>query len=107
MLAVVENAHQKFPRRIDFVYIETMTRTKKVVLGIAVLVFAGAAAVVGSIGPSNVVGMLRYDQREEGRIRVGDAAPDVTLFALDAGRQEKLSAHMGAKPLVLIFGSFT
>ena len=84
-----------------------MTRTKKIAVGVAALLLAGAAAIVGSIGPRNVIGMLQYDQREEGRLKVGDAAPDVTLVALDEQRQEKLSAHMGAKPLILIFGSFT
>jgi hypothetical protein len=84
-----------------------MNRTKKIALGIVALLIAGASAIVASIGPRNVIGMLRYDQREEGRLKVGDMAPDVTLVALDAGRQEKLSAHIGARPLIVIFGSFT
>ncbi len=84
-----------------------MTRRKKIALGIVALLITGAAAMVASIGPRNVIGMLRYDQREEGRLKVGDTAPDVTLVTLDAGRQENLSAHIGARPLVVIFGSFT
>jgi hypothetical protein len=84
-----------------------MTRTKKVILAIAVLLATGAAVAIGSIGPRNVIGMLRYDQREEGRLKVGDAAPDVTLVSLTEGQKEKLSAYIGTKPLVLIFGSFT
>ena len=99
--------HQIFPTRRQAGIHETMTRTKKVLLGIATLLIAGAAAIVGSMGPSNVIGMLRYDQRAEGQLKVGDMAPDVTLVAIDAGRQEKLLAHVGGRPLVVIFGSFT
>lgn len=83
-----------------------MKRKKVVVAGIVVL-FASLAGVVGWMGPRNVIGMIRYDQREEGRLRAGDAAPDVELFALSGEKREKLSAHVGDKPLVLIFGSFT
>lgn len=84
-----------------------MTRTKKVIVAIAVLLVAAFAVGVGMIGPRNVIGMLRYDQREDGRLKVGDTAPDVTLVALAEGRQEKLATRIGTKPLVLIFGSFT
>lgn len=84
-----------------------MTRTKKALVAVAALLLAGGAAFVGWMGPRNVIGMLRYDQREEGRLEVGDAAPDVELVALTEGRREKLSAYIGEKPLVLIFGSFT
>ncbi|MRG95405.1 hypothetical protein [Polyangium spumosum] len=84
-----------------------MSRTKKVLVSVAALLVAAGAVVVGWIGPRNVIGMLRYDQREEGRLAVGDAAPDVELVSLGEGRREKLSAYIGEKPLVLIFGSFT
>jgi hypothetical protein len=84
-----------------------MTRTKKVIIAIVAVVVTGAAAFVGVMGPRNVIGHLRYDQREEGRLKVGDAAPDVTLVALAEGQKEKLSAYIDGKPLVLIFGSFT
>jgi hypothetical protein len=75
-------------------------------------VVAAAGLVVGIaalvlIGPRNVIGMMRYDQREEGRLSVGDAAPSVQLFSLDGSRREDLGAHFGDRPLVLIFGSFT
>jgi hypothetical protein len=62
---------------------------------------------VAWIGPRNVIGMLRYDQREEGRLKVGEKAPDVELYALSGSKRENLSASIGEKPTVLIFGSFT
>lgn len=67
---------------------------------------AGAVMLV-RIGPRNVIGMLRYDKREKGRLKVGDAAPSVELVSLDGARREALGAHFGEKPVVLIFGSFT
>jgi hypothetical protein len=74
------------------------------VLGI-VLVAAGGYGVY-QIGPRNVIGMLRYDQREEGELKVGDPAPDVVLAALDGG-EVRLRDRIGARPVVLVFGSYT
>jgi hypothetical protein len=65
------------------------------------------AAAVFRIGPRNVIGMLRYDQREEGTLQVGHAAPDVSLVALDGRTRVPLAASMGDKPLILVFGSYT
>ena len=59
------------------------------------------------MGPRNIIGMLRYDQRREGDLRPGDAAPDVALVGLDGSSPAHLRDHLGARPLVLIFGSFT
>ena len=73
--------------------------------GVAVLAVGGFTYMVG--GPRNLIGMIRYDQREEGRLKVGDKAPDVTLLALDGKTPVKLSERLGAKPTVLVFGSFT
>lgn len=86
-----------------------MTVRRKLVLAAAIVgglaVIAGAVMVF-MIGPRNVIGMLRYDSREEGRFKVGDRAPDVTLVALD-GTSVRLAERFGARPTVLIFGSFT
>ena len=82
-------------------------KTKTLAILIALPLMAAAAAALAWIGPRNVIGMLRYDQREEGRLKVGDAAPDVELFALDGARRESLAGHIGERPLVLVFGSFT
>jgi hypothetical protein len=81
---------------------------KKILIGLGVLAVAAAGVFTYVIGgPRNVIGMLRYDQREEGSLKVGDRAPEVALLALDGMTPVKLSEHMGAKPTVLVFGSFT
>jgi len=81
---------------------------KRVLIGLAavvVLAVGGMTYVIG--GPRNLIGMLRYDQRQEGSLKVGDRAPDVTLFALDGKTPVRLSSELGGKPTVLVFGSFT
>jgi hypothetical protein len=81
---------------------------KKIVIGVAVvalLALGGFTYMVG--GPRNLIGMLRYDQREEGTLKVGDKAPDVTLLALDGKTPVHLSERLAGKPTVLVFGSFT
>ena len=80
---------------------------KKIVLAVVALVLAGAGYMVYSIGPRNVIGMLRYDQRQEGKLKVGDRAPDVELLALDGSTPVRLKDKLGEKPVVLVFGSFT
>jgi hypothetical protein len=42
-----------------------------------------------------------------GSLKVGDAAPDFELPALDHGRTVRLSSEYRSKPVVLIFGSYT
>jgi hypothetical protein len=81
-------------------------KVRRVIFALVGIVLLVAAYFVWRIGPRNIIGMLRYDQRREGSLKVGDAAPDVALVALDGGEQ-RLSAVIGQRPLVLIFGSFT
>jgi hypothetical protein len=81
---------------------------KKVLIGlgiVVVLALAGMTYMIG--GPRNLIGMLRYDQRQEGSLKVGDRAPEVALLSLDGKTPLKLSSQLGGKPTVLIFGSFT
>jgi hypothetical protein len=81
---------------------------KRVLLGlgiVAVLAVGGVTYMIG--GPRNLIGMLRYDQRQEGSLKVGDRAPEVALLSLDGKTPLKLSSQLGGKPTVLIFGSFT
>jgi hypothetical protein len=81
---------------------------KRILIGLGVVVVVAAGAFTYMIGgPRNVIGMLRYDQREEGTLKVGDRAPEVALLALDGKTPVKLSERLGGKPTVLVFGSFT
>jgi len=76
------------------------------VLGALVLAVGGYF--IYQIGPSNIWGMLLYDQREEGHLQVGDLAPDVALLDLDGATEVRLHERTGrGKPTVLIFGSYT
>ena len=71
---------------------------------IVVLVCAGVMWVGG---PRFVIGILTYGQQaREGDLVVGDPAPTVSLISLD-GSTRDLSDWIGARPLVLVFGSFT
>ena len=81
---------------------------KKIGIGlgvVALLALCGFTYMIG--GPRNLIGMLRYDQRHEGSLRVGDRAPDVGLLGLDGSTAVRLSERLAGKPTVLIFGSFT
>ena len=80
---------------------------KKILLVVLALVLLAAAVVVAKIGPRNIIGMIRYDQRRDGDLKVGDRAPDALLVGLDGKRNVPLLRDRGGKPMVLIFGSFT
>jgi hypothetical protein len=81
---------------------------KRVLIGVGAVIVLAVGGITYMIGgPRNLIGMLRYDQRQEGSLKVGDRAPDVTLFALDGKTPVKLSSELGGKPTVLVFGSFT
>jgi hypothetical protein len=80
---------------------------RKVVLVVVALVAIVGAFVAWRIGPRNIIGMIRYDQRKEGALKPGDAAPDVALVSLDGKTPIRVSEHLGGKPLVLVFGSYT
>jgi len=81
---------------------------KKILIGVGGLALLAAGAFTYMIGgPRNVIGMLRYDQRQEGKLKVGDRAPEVSMLALDGKTPVRLSESFGDKPTVLIFGSFT
>ena len=81
---------------------------KKLLIGAGALVILAAGGFTWIVGgPRNVIGMLRYDQRQEGALKVGDRAPDVAMLALDGKTPVRLSDSFGGQPTVLIFGSFT
>ncbi len=77
------------------------------IIATTIALTAGLIGVVGTIGPRNVWGMLRYDRRREGSLRVGDKAPDGILMQLATGKSISLTEMIGGRPLVLIFGSYT
>ncbi len=85
--------------------------TKKAIrwtaIGLGLVVVAGVTWALVTIGPSNVWGMLRYDTRKEGKLQVGDSAPDVALLALDGKTRVHLRERVGERPLIVIFGSYT
>jgi hypothetical protein len=84
-----------------------MLRILVVLGGVALLGVLGLAGyMMYRMGPRDFFGMLRYDQREEGDLAVGHAAPDVVVRALD-GSQAHLRDRFGNRPVVLIFGSYT
>ena len=80
---------------------------KKLAIVVLVLLLGAVAIVVLRFGPRNVLGMIRYDQRQEGSLRVGDLAPDVELVAPDGARRLRVKDLIGGKPLVFVFGSYT
>ena len=69
--------------------------------------FVGLSLLAG--GPRNVYGLVRYalPHMHRGTLRIGDDAPDARLVALDGKTHFDLRERVGAKPLVLIFGSYT
>ena len=79
---------------------------KKVFLILGALVAVAAMVMVAKIGPRNIIGMIRYDQRRDGDLKVGDRAPDAQVVALDGMTRTALFTRRD-KPTVLIFGSFT
>lgn len=85
-----------------------MHRSWKRGLQVGGLLFVGLlVTAVAYVGPRFIVGILRYDTRHEGTLRVGDRAPDVELRALDGTSRVRLLAGRSGRPRVLIFGSFT
>src|SRR5690349_18148679 len=89
----------------------TMNRCWKWTLGsllaLLVVAFAGLSFMAGS--PKDVYGMVRYafPHMHRGKLRVGEDAPDVRLLALDGSSHFHLRERTGARPLVVIFGSYT
>ncbi len=78
--------------------------------GLAVLLlaaFGGLCYLAG--GPKDVYGMVRYalPHMHRGTLKVGSDAPDARLVALDGASHFHIRERLGARPLVLVFGSFT
>lgn len=78
-----------------------------VIYSVAGLLLAAAGFALFTIGPRNLIGMIRYDRRREGELRVGMRAPDLELVAPDSTPRVRLLGARRDRPLVLVFGSFT
>jgi hypothetical protein len=75
----------------------------------AMLLVAFIALSVMAGSPKDAVYMVRYalPHMHCGNLKVGDAAPDAKLFALNGSDTFHVRERTGGKPLVLVFGSFT
>jgi len=78
------------------------------ILGVLfVAAFIGLSIMAGS--PKDAYGMVRYalPHMHRGTLKVGGDAPDARLVALDGVSRFHIRERTGARPLVLVFGSFT
>ena len=59
--------------------------------------------------PKDAYGMVRYalPHMRRGTLNLGSDAPDARLVALDGVSRFHIREKTGARPLVLVFGSFT
>jgi hypothetical protein len=74
---------------------------------LVVITFIVLSVMAGS--PRDALYMVRYalPHMHRGNLKVGDSAPDARLLALNGTDRFHIRERTGAKPLVLIFGSFT
>lgn len=81
--------------------------TIAVLLVVIVAAFAVLSKMAGS--PRDAYFMVRYalPHMHRGNLKVGDSAPDARLLALDGTSHFHIRERTGARPLVLIFGSYT
>ena len=75
----------------------------------ALVVIAYVVLSVMAGGPKDALYMIRYalPHMHRGNLKVGDSAPDARLIALNGTDHFHIRERTGAKPLVLVFGSFT
>lgn len=78
-----------------------------VLAGLLVAAFIVLSVLAGS--PRDAYGMVRYalPHMHRGTLKPGDDAPDARLVALDGTSHFHIRERTGARPLVLIFGSYT
>jgi hypothetical protein len=88
-----------------------MNRLWKWVAGILVVLLLAAFTVLSFMAgsPKDAYGMVRYalPHMHRGTLKVGSDAPDARLVALDGSSRFHIRERTGARPLVLVFGSFT
>ncbi len=78
-----------------------------IVLVLLLVGFGVLSKMAGS--PRDAYFMVRYalPHMHRGNLKVGDTAPDARLLALDGSTHFHLRERTGARPLVIIFGSYT
>jgi hypothetical protein len=78
-----------------------------IVFALLLAAFIGLSYMAGS--PRDAYGMVRYawPHMHRGNLKVGGDAPDAELVALDGSSRFHIRERTGARPLVVIFGSFT
>jgi hypothetical protein len=88
-----------------------MNRVWKWVAGVFGVLLVAAFIVLSIIAgsPRDAYGMVRYalPHMHRGTLKVGSDAPDARLVALDGTTHFHIRERTGARPLVLVFGSFT
>jgi hypothetical protein len=75
----------------------------------ALLVISFVALAVLAGGPKDALYMVRYalPYMHRGNLKIGDSAPDARVYALNGAETFHVRERTGAKPLVIVFGSFT
>jgi len=87
-----------------------MNWLKWTLLAIVLLLTVGFGVLCKMMGgPRDVYGFLRFalPHMHRGNLKVGDAAPDAELYALDGQSTFRIHDRLSNRPLVLIFGSYT
>jgi len=88
-----------------------MKRLLKWITGVLAVLLLAAFGVLSYMAgsPKDVYGLVRYalPHMHRGTLKVGSDAPDARLLALDGTNHFHIRERIGARPLVLVFGSFT
>jgi hypothetical protein len=98
-------------RKINRAELLTMSPLWKWTIGVVVvlllLVVGAVCKMAGS--PRDAYFMVRYalPHMRRGNLKVGEAAPDARLLALDGSSYFHIRERTGGRPLVIIFGSYT
>jgi len=72
-----------------------------------IIAFIVLSKMAGS--PKDALYMVRYafPHMHRGNLKIGDAAPDARLVALNGSDHFRIRERNSTRPLVLVFGSFT
>lgn len=80
-------------------------------IGVIVILLIAAIVILSKMAgsPRDAYYMVRYalPYMHRGNLKVGEQAPDAKLLELDGTTYFHLREKTGAKPLVVIFGSYT